>query len=82
MTTINYFEYIRDNIVEILNDLVASGSLRKIQNFNQISVEPARGKTHGDAATNVAMVLAKPSGLKPHDLAGQIVGELLKLDFV
>jgi arginyl-tRNA synthetase len=82
MIALNYFEYMRDNILEILNDLVASGSLRKIENFNRISVEPARGKTHGDLATNAAMVLAKPSGLKPHDLASQIVGELLKLDFV
>jgi arginyl-tRNA synthetase len=82
MVALNYFEYMRDSVVEILNDLVVLGSLPKNQSFKQISVEPTRDKTHGDLATNAAMVLAKPSGLKPRNLAGQIVTGLLKLDCV
>ncbi len=35
-------------------------------------IEPPRDPRHGDLATNVAMVLAKPMGLPPRDLAAQI----------
>lgn len=34
-----------------------------------IAVEPPRDPAHGDMATNAAMVLAKPLGVKPRDLA-------------
>jgi len=82
MAALNYFEYMRDFVVEILKDLVASGTLPEDQDFKQVLVEPTRDITHGDLATNAAMVLANSSGLKPQDLAGQIVVELLKLDCV
>ena len=35
--------------------------------------------SHGDLATNAAMVLAKDAGLKPRDLAEKIAAELAKL---
>ncbi|MFC4254583.1 arginine--tRNA ligase [Altererythrobacter xixiisoli] len=41
-----------------------------------VSVEPPRDATHGDLATNAAMVLAKPAGSKPRDLADAIVALL------
>ncbi len=40
------------------------------------TVERARDPAHGDFATNAAMVLAKPAGLKPRDLAARIVAAL------
>ena len=39
-------------------------------------MEPPRDASHGDLATNVAMVLAKPLGLKPRDLATRIAVRL------
>lgn len=44
--------------------------------LSRIAVEPPRDATHGDLATNAAMVLAKPLGLKPRDLADEIAAEL------
>jgi arginyl-tRNA synthetase len=38
-----------------------------------ITLEPPKGASHGDLATNAAMVLAKPSGLAPRALAERIV---------
>src|SRR6188472_3078818 len=43
-----------------------------------VSIEPPRDATHGDLATNAAMVLAKPAGTNPRALAEAIVGELVK----
>src|SRR6476659_6738423 len=38
-----------------------------------ITLEPPKDASHGDLATNAAMVLAKPSGLAPRALAERIV---------
>ncbi|HDZ56802.1 MAG TPA: arginine--tRNA ligase [Pseudomonas xinjiangensis] len=41
-----------------------------------IQVETARDKAHGDFASNLAMMLAKPAGMKPRDLAEQLIAAL------
>lgn len=41
-----------------------------------IQVETARDKSHGDFASNLAMTLAKPAGMKPRDLAEKIIAAL------
>ena len=41
-----------------------------------IQVEIARDKSHGDFASNLAMMLAKPARMKPRDLAEQLVAAL------
>ncbi len=44
--------------------------------LSRIVVEPPRDAAHGDLATNAAMVLAKPLGMKPRDLAEAVAGRL------
>lgn len=44
--------------------------------LSRVVVEPPRDPAHGDLATNAAMVLAKPVGENPRQLALTIVGEL------
>ena len=44
----------------------------------RIAVEPPRDPSHGDVATNAAMVLAKRAGMKPRDLAEQMCASLAK----
>ncbi len=49
----------------------------------RIDVTPPRDPSHGDAATNVALALAKREGRNPRELAVEIVGALeLAPDFV
>jgi arginyl-tRNA synthetase len=43
---------------------------------SRIVVEPPRDPTHGDMATNAAMVLAKEAGKKPRELAESIAAKL------
>jgi arginyl-tRNA synthetase len=45
-------------------------------------VEPPKDPTHGDMATNAAMVLAKEAKAKPRDLAEKIAGRLRADDLV
>jgi arginyl-tRNA synthetase len=44
--------------------------------LSRIVVEPPRDPSHGDMATNAAMVLAKEAKAKPRDLAEQIAARL------
>lgn len=44
--------------------------------LDRVVVEVPRDPTHGDLATNAAMVLSKDAGLKPRDLAEKIAAKL------
>ena len=44
--------------------------------LSRIVVEPPRDPTHGDMATNAAMVLAKDAGKNPRELAEVVAGKL------
>lgn len=65
-----------------LDALVAAGDLPAGLERRAVTVEPPRDVTHGDLATNAAMVLAKPAGTNPRALAEKIAAELEKLDEV
>lgn len=41
-----------------------------------IQVENTKDKSHGDFASNIAMMLAKPAGLKPRELAERLIAAL------
>ena len=56
--------------------LIADGILPAGIDQSRVAVEPPREAVHGDFATNAAMVLAKPAGKKPRELAGQIIAKL------
>jgi arginyl-tRNA synthetase len=43
---------------------------------SRVQVEPPRDASHGDVATNVAMVLAKAVGRNPLELANDVAGKL------
>ena len=65
-----------------LDALVAAGDLPAGLNRANITVEPPRDVTHGDLATNAAMVLAKPAGANPRALAEKIAAALQGVDEV
>jgi arginyl-tRNA synthetase len=60
-----------------LDTLQAQGALPQGMSRANVSVEPPRDPSHGDLATNAAMVLAKPAGTHPRALAELIVGQLV-----
>ena len=62
-----------------LDALEAAGTLPAGLKRAAITVEPPRDPSHGDLATNAAMVLAKPAGLNPRALAEALVAELRKV---
>jgi arginyl-tRNA synthetase len=65
-----------------LDALTAAGDLPSGLARGTVTVEPPRDASHGDLATNAAMVLAKPAQTNPRALADKIAAELGKLDEV
>ena len=74
----NLFADIRALVITALDELVAGGVLPEGLDFANVAVEPPRDAAHGDMATNAAMVLAKPAGMKPRDIADTLAAELAK----
>lgn len=50
--------------------------------FSRVVVEPPRDATHGDMATNAAMVLAREAKAKPRDLADKFAEKLRADDLI
>ena len=78
----NLFRHFGDHVASIVDELAAEGYLPAGLDASRVAVEPPREASHGDVTTNAAMVLAKPAGMKPRDLAGLFVERLRRLDFV
>ncbi len=72
----NIFAQYRDEIVAAVNGLAAESALPGGLDLSRIAVDPPRDPAHGDLSTNAAMVLAKPAGMKPRDLAALIAVRL------
>jgi arginyl-tRNA synthetase len=66
----------------VLDELVADGALPAGLERRAVAVEPPRDASHGDLATNAAMVLAKAAGSNPRALAGLIAPRLEALPTV
>ena len=75
----NVFNHFADEVRAIVSrvhpDVEPSATAR-------IGVEAPRDASHGDLATNAAMLIAKPLGAKPRDVADGLADELRRLDGV
>ncbi|KQT33454.1 arginine--tRNA ligase [Sphingomonas sp. Leaf412] len=65
-----------------LDALTDAGTLPAGIDRRNVTVEPPRDPTHGDLATNAAMVLAKPAGTNPRQLAEALAARLREVDEV
>jgi arginyl-tRNA synthetase len=78
----NLFQHFQDEIAAIV---ASSEALPDDLSLSNLTVEPPRDSSHGDMATNAAMVLAKQARMKPRDIAELIapgIGELDGVDSV
>jgi arginyl-tRNA synthetase len=73
----NLFADIRTTVIDCLDALTIEGVLPAGLDFANVTVEPPRDASHGDMATNAAMVLAKPAGMKPRDIADALATKLV-----
>ncbi|WP_420607816.1 arginine--tRNA ligase [Novosphingopyxis sp.] len=69
-------------VSEALDALTAEDVLPAGLSRDRMTVEPPRDPSHGDLACNAAMVLAKPAGVNPRDLAEKLAEKLRAVDHV
>ena len=77
----NIFATMHARVIAANEALVASGALPALD-LSRVLVEPPRDATHGDMATNAAMVLAKDAKKKPRELADLIADKLRADDLI
>ncbi len=70
------FQTYHDVLVDALKQGQAEGWLPADADFTRITLEPPRDASHGDMASNAAMVLAKAAKTNPRTLAEHIVNAL------
>src|SRR6266852_362850 len=73
------FAEVLDRVRAANAELIATGFLPADTDQSRIVVEAPREASHGDMATNAAMVLAKGAGRKPRELA-EAIAERLRPD--
>ena len=73
---------VRDRVIEIVRAALARGAAEGRWPAVEVSfaVEAPRDPRHGDFAVNAAMVLAKPAGKPPRELAAALVEALRAVD--
>src|SRR5215831_20588317 len=79
MAADNIFNDVLERVRAVNTRLAAAGLLPAGIDQSRIVVEPPRDPSHGDMATNAAMVLAKDGGKKPRELA-EAMAKLLRAD--
>jgi len=70
-------EHLRELVVQALLDLRRHGKLPADLATPDYVIERTKNRDHGDYATNIALLLAKPAGLKPRELAEALVANLV-----
>jgi arginyl-tRNA synthetase len=72
----NIFAEFQAHVVAAVHALQSEGKLPLALELSKLAAEPPRDVSHGDVATNVAMVLAKPAGMNPRAVAEMVVAKL------
>jgi len=62
-------------IESALDTLIDDGTL-PADAKRPVQIDRTKDKSHGDFATNIALMLAKPAGMKPRDLAEKLIAAL------
>jgi arginyl-tRNA synthetase len=72
----NLFSHVQHIVADALKAMAQAGELPDGLDMSRVMVEPPRDATHGDVATNAAMVLAKPAGKPPRAIADALAVRL------
>ena len=75
----NPYAFIREQVIVAVGALADGGVLPGGLDFATLAVEAPRDPSHGDVATNAALVLTKQAGMKPRDIAAPLAERLAAL---
>lgn len=70
----------KETLISLLKQAISAIGINECP--NEIQLTRTKDASHGDFATNIAMILAKPLSLKPRELADKIIAHLPASDSV
>jgi arginyl-tRNA synthetase len=73
----NIYKHFTAIVRSVLNDFADAGVIPTGLDLTRVTVEAPRDTSHGDLATNAAMVLSKAIGIKPRALAELLLPSLI-----
>jgi arginyl-tRNA synthetase len=73
---LNVYALVLGRVVAALEALAREGALPAGLDTSNIEVSPTREASHGDLASNAALVLAKPARMKPREIADKLAATL------
>ena len=68
----NLFKIYTERLRGFLRQMTDDGHLPAGLDLSRAVVQPPRGEAHAEMSSNVAMVLAKPAGKNPREIAGML----------
>jgi arginyl-tRNA synthetase len=72
----NIYADVENQVIAALRALMVAGTLPTDLDLTGIEAVPPRDTSHGDVASNAAMVLSKRAKMKPRDIADALVAKL------
>jgi len=72
----NIFTEFRHRVVKAVEALGIEAVNGGTLDFGKLGIEPSRDASHGDVATNAALVLAKQAGMAPRELGEKLAAKL------
>ena len=76
------FYTVRQHVLKELDVMVSGGELPAGLDMTGVAVEPPRDPSHGDMATNAAMVLSKSAKKNPREIAENLASRLSNVDII
>jgi arginyl-tRNA synthetase len=72
----NIFTEFRHRVIKAVEALGIEAANGGALDFGKLGIEPPRDASHGDVATNAALVLAKQAGMAPRELGEKLAAKL------
>ncbi len=72
----NIFTDFRHRVIKAVESLGVQAAEGGALDFSKLGIEPPRDPSHGDIATNAALVLAKQAGMPPRELGEKLAEKL------
>jgi arginyl-tRNA synthetase len=73
-------DQLQDLLIKCIQDLISKGTL--IEMPSKVRIDHTKDNSHGDYATNIALMLSKQANMNPVDLAKIIVSQLEEIDYI
>lgn len=78
----NIYKEVSNSIISKIKEIPELQSVLNQDFMNKVAIETPKNREFGDFSTNIAMLLTKLLGKKPHDIAEMLASHFATIDFI